>query len=262
MEWTIGTVSKWQDFLRENIGPILVAHFRGSRLAGNSLCIDPVSAFITVLLPVLREKVSGLLSTLSGEPQLFSNFILLLMKFDKSMRNEFNYDGGDAVNGWKGLTTEVLEVWIDKWLYIEKEFARARYEDIINSSDNGRIDFDSAGPGRTKQSYGALKIMNLLRSVTSLYEPLRSFPNKLRFLIDIQLAILDKYHNRLNDSLDAYQAITSAVGRTLHGVTKEQQAALEGTGGLESLCKVYGSAEHVILTLHGWGNSLVCDTTA
>jgi hypothetical protein len=76
------------------------------------------------------------------------------------------------------------------------------------------------------------------------------------------LAILDKYHNRLRDSLDAYQSITSTVGRTLHGVTKEQKAALEGTGGLESLCKVYGSAEHIILTLHGWSNNLVRGVTA
>jgi RAD50-interacting protein 1 len=257
LEWTIGTILKWQDFLRENVGPILAAHFKGSKLAGNSLLIDPVSAFITALLPVLREKIESLLITLSQEPQFFSNFILLLIKFDRSIRNEFNYDGGDPINGWKGLTTEFLDAWFDKWLDIEKEFALARYKDIITSSDNGQIDFDSAGPGRTKPTCGALKVADLLGNVTTLYEPLRKFSNKLRFLIDIQLAILDKYHNRLRDSLDAYQAITSTVGRTLHGVTKEQQAALEGTGGLESLCKVYGSAEHIISALHGWSDNIV-----
>jgi RAD50-interacting protein 1 len=262
LEWTIGTILKWQDFLRENIGPILAAHFKGSKLAGNSLFIDPVSAFITALLPVLREKIDSLLVTLSQEPQFFSNFILLLMKFDESIRKEFNYDGGDPINGWKGLTTEFLDTWFDKWLDIEKEFALARYEDIITSSDNGQIDFDSAGPGRTKPTYGALKVADLLGNVTTLYESLRKFSNKLRFLIDIQLAILDKYHDRLRDSLDAYQAITSTVGRTLHGVTKEQQAALEGTGGLESLCKVYGSAEHIISALHGWSDNIVSDIIA
>lgn len=183
--------------------------------------------------------------------------MLLLMKFDESIRKQFKYDGGDLKNGWKGLTWTVLDTWFDRWLDVEREFALGRYEDIISAPDSGRIDYDSTSNGRTKPTYGASKVTDLLENITGLYRPLRRFSWKLRFLIDIQLAILDRYHNRLRDSLDAYQAITSTVGRTLHGVTKEQQAALEGTGGLESLCKVYGSADHVISTLYDWSNDLV-----
>jgi hypothetical protein len=43
----------------------------------------------------------------------------------------------------------------------------------------------------------------------------------------------------------------------LHGVSKEQQAALEGVGGLESLCKVFGSAEYLITMLKDWSNDVV-----
>ncbi len=241
----------------ENVGPILASHFRGTRLASNSLYTDPVSAFITALLPVLQEKVDSLLNVVSQEPQFLSNFILLLIKFDESVRKQFKYDGGDPKDGWKGMTWKTLETWFDRWLDVEKEFALGRYEDIITTPDSGWIDYDSTSIGRTKPTYGASKVTDLLGNVTKLYQPLRRFSWKLRFLIDIQLAILDRYHNRLRDSLDAYLAITSTVGRTLHGVTRERQAALEGTGGLESLCKVYGSADHIISTLHDWSNDLV-----
>jgi hypothetical protein len=256
-QWTLDTISKWEDFLYENVGPVLSAHFRGTELAGNSLCINPVAAFITSLLPAVREKCDDFLLVAAQDPQQLSEFMSLVMTYDDDIRRRFQYDGGDPTNGWKGLTGHLLDTWFDKWLKVEKDFALARYEDIITASDNGRIDYDSAGVGKTKPTYAATKVTDLLANVTKLYRRLRKFSNKLRFLIDVQLAILDQFHLRLRDSLAAYQNITSTVGRTLHGVTKEEQAALEGTGALESLCKVYGSAEYVIATLETWGNETV-----
>jgi hypothetical protein len=226
-------------------------------LVTSGIYVDPVGAFITALLPVLREKISTLLTTISREPSVMSSFLVSLMKFDDQLRQSFFYDGGDAKNGWKGLTWEFLETWFPRWLEIEKEFALQRYSDIIKSKDNGKIDYDSAGPKRTKPTYGALKVMDLVGNVTKQYQGLRKFAHKIRFLIDIQLAILDEYHNLLKGSLDTYMAITSTVGRTLHGVTKEQLAQLEGTGALESLCKVFGSSDHVIGKLHDWSNTIV-----
>lgn len=197
------------------------------------------------------------LDKISREPQSLSNFMILLMKFDDSIRNNFKYDGGDAKAGWKGLTWTVLQTWFPRWEGVEKDFALARYEEIIATKDSGLIDYDSTGIGGTKFSYGAAKVMDLLGNVTHVYRPLRSLSWKIRFLIDIQVEILDRYHNRLKDSLDAYQAMTSAVGRTLHGISREEQAALEGVGGLESLCKVYCSANHVIDALADWSDQMV-----
>ena len=78
-EWFLGTITKWEGFLRENIGPILAAHFRSNLLAGNTLYVDPVAAFITALLPVLKEKVDSLVVEISREPQYLSRFIVQLM---------------------------------------------------------------------------------------------------------------------------------------------------------------------------------------
>ncbi|KAH8661474.1 RINT-1 family protein [Tricladium varicosporioides] len=253
-EWFLGTVAKWEAFLRETIGPVLAAHFRNSVLAGNTLYVDPVAAFITSLIPVLKEKVDALVSELSKEPQHLSRFINQLMTFDESVRTRFNYDGGNPVYGWKGLTWDVLDVWFERWSQVEKDFALERYREIIRSSDAGQIDYDSNGPGKTKTTYGAAKVTDLIQTVTGQYNKLRRFSHKVRFLISIQAEILDQYIGRLNDSLEAYMATTTTVGRTLHGVTKEEQARLEGIGGLESLCRVFGSADHVISMLKEWTN--------
>jgi hypothetical protein len=216
--------------------------------------VDPVAALITALLPVLKEKIDKLVAEISREPQYLSRFMVQLMNFDEAIRTKFSYDGGNPEYGWKGLTWEVLDSWFERWLEVEKEFALQRYQEIMNASDSGLIDYDSSGPGKTKPTYGATKVTDLVLTVTFQYNKLRRFSHKFRFLVSIQAEILDQYLGRLKDSLDVYQTITSAVGRTLHGVTREQQAALEGVGGLESLCKVFGSAEHLVSTLNEWSN--------
>lgn len=256
-EWFLGTVAKWEEFLRGNVTIVLAAHFRGSQLAGNSLYVDSVAAFITALLPVLREKVDSTVAEISKEPQYLSKFISELMVFDEAVRSRFGYDGGDAECGWKGLSWDVLDTWFDRWSQVEKDFALERYREIINSEDSGQLDYDSASPGKTKTTYGATKVVDLLQSVTKQYNKLRRFSHKLRFLISIQAEILDHYIGRLNDSLERYMSITTAVGRTLHGVSKEELAKLDGIGGLESLCRVYGSGEHIISTLKEWINDEV-----
>ena len=49
-----------------------------------------------------------------------------------------------------------------------------------------------------------------------------SFSQKLTFLIDIQIAIFDKLHERLQSNLEAYLSMTTSLGRAMGGVTKEE----------------------------------------
>jgi hypothetical protein len=224
--------------------------------------MDPVCALITSMLPVLREKVESAVVEALRDPVFLSSLITQLMTFDETIRSSFNYDGGEPEKGWGGLAGEVLDRHFDKWLRAEKDFALERFRGIMESPDARNIDYEFAGPGKTKPTHGAVRVADLLRSVTSQYERLRRFSHKLRFLIDIQLAILDEYHDRLRGSLEAYQSLTSTVGRTLHGVTKEQLAALEGVGALETLCKVIGSSDHIVSTLKDWSNEEVSHGSA
>ncbi|TLD29102.1 hypothetical protein PspLS_03343 [Pyricularia sp. CBS 133598] len=252
--WVIRLVSTWEDFFRENFGHSLASRFIETSVSSKMIYLDPVCALITCLLPVLREKIMAAAEEAILDPSFLSSFMTQLMGFDDELRTRFGYDGGDSDSDWDGLTAEVLNLHFTKWLQAEKDFALERFEGIMDSADARKIDYDYGGPGKTKPTFGAVRVSDLLRSVTSQYERVRRFSHKLRFLIDIQVAILDDFHDRLRGSLEFYYSLTSTVGRTLHGATAEQLASLEGTGALETLCKVYGSADHIANALEDWSN--------
>lgn len=252
--WFVALVEKWEFFLRDNFGSILASKFTNTEAAAKMVYMDPACAFVAAMLPVLGEKVAAVVDEAVHDPAFLSRTMTQLMAFDETLRSSFSYDGGDVEKGWAGLTADVLDRHFDRWLQAEKDFALDRYRTIIGSADARNIDYEFAGACKTKPTYGAVRIVDLLRSVTAQYEKVKRFSHQLRFLIDIQLCILDEYHDLLKGSLEAYQSITSTVGRTLHGVTKEQLAALEGTGVFETLCKVYGSADHIVKTLMDWSN--------
>jgi hypothetical protein len=142
-EYFVGTISTWDAFLRENIAPILASHFRGNVLAGNTLYIDPVSAFITALLPVMKEKVDQVITGIAGDPKLLSKFIKQLLNFDETIRDNFNYTAGNVELGWKGLTWEVLDTWFDQWYEVEKEFSlQSKYSiAVITQTPSARTFF-------------------------------------------------------------------------------------------------------------------------
>ncbi|KAK4250015.1 RINT1-like protein [Corynascus novoguineensis] len=251
--WFLALIEKWEDFFRDNFGPILASKFGETDVARKMVYMDPVCAFITSMLPVMREKIALTIAETSGDTVFLSSLLSQLMTFDERLRSGFAYDGGDIEEGWAGLTSKVLSQHFRTWLDAEKKFALERYQAIMTAPDARSIDYDFAATGKTKPTFAAVRITDLLRSVTAQYERVRRFSHKLRFLIDIQLTILDEYHDQLRGTLEAYLSITSTVGRAF-GVTKEQLAALEGTGALETLCKVYGSADHIVNTLREWSN--------
>lgn len=71
---------------------------------------------------MLRRKIFALLPQISNQPQLLSHLIHELMSFDVSLREEWSYDGGNSIEGWKGLTWEVLvkKDWFGRWLEVER----------------------------------------------------------------------------------------------------------------------------------------------
>ncbi|KAL2163477.1 hypothetical protein VTH06DRAFT_5535 [Thermothelomyces fergusii] len=251
--WFLALVEKWEGFLRDNFGPILASRFGDTAAGRKTAYVDPACALITSMLPVMREKIALTIAETAGDGAFLSSLLSQLMTFDERLRSGFAYDGGDGEEGWPGLTSEVLGQHFRTWLEAEKTFALERYRAIMSAPDARDIDYDFAAAGKTKPTFAAVRVTDLLRSVTTQYERVRRFSHKLRFLIDIQLTILDEYHDQLRGTLEAYLSITSTVGRAF-GVTKEQLAALEGTGALETLCKVYGSADHIVNTLRDWSN--------
>jgi RAD50-interacting protein 1 len=71
------------------------------------------------------------------------------------------------------------------------------------------------------------------------------------------VSIFDRFHEWLHSSLEAYQTMTSSLGRTVQGISKEEQAKLQGVDGLERLCRVYGSADFLERAMRNWGDDVV-----
>ncbi|GAQ04354.1 hypothetical protein ALT_1675 [Aspergillus lentulus] len=214
-------------------------------------------AFITALLPMLRQKLSTVLPSISGHSQLLSHLVHELMNFDNEIRETWNYlPDPYSKDNWKGMTWEVLtkEGWFDRWLQVEKDFALARYKEIIDATDSGEIDYEGVELSATKPTKAAIRVNDLLETITELYRPLSSFGQKLRFLIDIQITIFDQFHERLRSALEAYLAMTSTIGRTVQGA--DGQASVEGVAGLERLCRVFGSSEYLEKKMEDWSNDV------
>ena len=88
------------------------------------------------------------------------------------------------------------------------------------------------------------------------YRNLSSFSHKLRFLIDIQITIFDQFHETLHSHLEAFIAMTSSIARAVQGISKEEQAKVQGLNGLERLCRVYGSADYLEKKMRDWSDDV------
>ncbi|KAJ5439786.1 uncharacterized protein N7458_010784 [Penicillium daleae] len=250
-------ITQFGGFFTSYLQPILdeKAQTAGPELEWNFY--NALHAFITALLPMLRHKIENFMPQIANHPQLLSHFVHELMNFDNDLRETWNYlPDPYAEDNWKGITWEVLtkQGWYDRWLQVEKDFALARYRDIIDTPDSGEIDYDGVELTATKPTKAAIRVNDLLETITERYQPLSSFSQKLRFLIDIQITIFDQFHERLREALDAYRTMTSALGRTVQGA--DGQASVEGVAGLERLCRVFGSAEYLEKKMEDWSNDV------
>ncbi|KAI4260005.1 MAG: hypothetical protein LQ352_000501 [Teloschistes flavicans] len=254
----MGLLDTYDDFFAIHLQPILVDQFRKSNLAMTSIFIDSTSALITALLPMLRRKVFDVMPHIAKQSQLLSHTIHELMNLDISLREEWGYDGGRGVEGWGGLTWEVLvkKNWFGRWFEVEKNFALSRYHSITEPATSFEIDYDSVEPAATKPTNAAIRVNDLLETITDRYRPLPSFSQKMKFLILIQLEIFDSFHSVLANSLESYLSLTSPIARTVHGTKTQSVADVEGLSGIERLVRVYGSAEYLEKKMRDWSDDV------
>lgn len=135
----------------------------------------------------------------------------------------------------------------------------SRYRNIIEPPESFEIDYESVEPSATKPTNAAIRVNDLLETITDRYRPLPSFSQKLRFLIDIQIAIFDLFHVRLASFLDEYLMDTSSIMHTIQGVSSsgaKQKLPTEGLLGLERLVRVYGSAEYLEKKMRDWSDDV------
>ncbi|KIW84969.1 hypothetical protein Z517_00357 [Fonsecaea pedrosoi CBS 271.37] len=241
-------------FMSDMLGPILDDRAHQSE-ALETLYPDAVSAFITALLPMVEAKCLSFLPQISQQPQLISHFMHELMVFDSAIRDTWSYIPIPRMLAeWKGITWRVLTThgYFALWLKVEKDFALSRYKSIRDAPDSNEIDFD-ADATQTKPTKGAIRVNDLLETITDRYRGLSSFSQKMKFLLEIQLSIFDDYHNNLHGGLQAYLVSSHTAGRLLQG---QSEAEAFGLKGLESLAKIFGSAEFLERKMSDWNDDV------
>lgn len=247
-------------FLVENLQPVVLAHLKDSTLATEPVLADVAIAFINALLPMLKEKVASLLKQIQGQPNHLSHLIHELLAFDTRLRTEWHFESikRGAEDEWEGIGGHLLgmDTNFQQWLEAEQGFALGRYQSIVEDASALMLDHDSAAANMTTPTAAAIRIIDLLATITSTYRPLTAFHQKLQFLIDIQIDLLDRFHDRLRSALQSFESRTSAVGRTVQGMSAAETGETSGTAGLDRLCRVYGSADYIERALRDWNDDL------
>ncbi|SMR60248.1 unnamed protein product [Zymoseptoria tritici ST99CH_1A5] len=255
---TLDLISTYSDFIQNSVQPILLRHFRKSELAFTPAYIDATTAFITALVPMLKSKITSFASQVANQPPLLSHLVQEVIQFDTTLQESYDYTPSSPSIPWRGLSFYLLDAngYFQPWLSAEKDFALSRYHAIVESAEAGELDFDAVSADATKPTRAAIRVNDLLETITERYRNLSSFSQKVRFLIDIQIEIFDRYHRRLQSGLEAYLGMTSTVGRTMHGLTKEQLAELQGVRGLDRICRVFGSADYLERAMRDWSDDV------
>lgn len=251
-------IEGYSEFIQNSIQPLLLKHFRGSDLSLTPAYIDAICAFITALLPMVQRKVISFASQVTSQPNLLSHLVRQVLDFDKLIEENYAYTPESPSTPWRGLAFFLLDTsgYFQRWLDVERDFALARYGSIIEAPEGGELDWDSVASDATKPTKAAIRVNDLLETVTDRYRPLSSFSEKMRFLIDIQIAIFDQFHARLHSSLEAYITMTSSLVRTMHGISREDQSELQGVKGLDRLCRVFGSADYLERAMRDWSDDV------
>ena len=245
-------------FVNDNLQKLLLKHYGKTDLAVVPAYIEATTAWISALMPLLRKKLQSVLPQVATQPKLLSNLVHEVMAFDAKLQEEWNYTPLSTATPFRGLSHHVLSDlgYFAAWYAIEQDFALARYEAIISDRSTGNLDYESVDAHTTKPSKGAIRVNDLLETITDRYRPLTAFHQKMKFLIDIQIAIFDRFHSRLSDGLEAYLTRSSAVARTVHGVSQGDASELSGTKGLDRLCRVFGSAEYLEKAMQDWSEDV------
>lgn len=156
--------------------------------------------------------------------------------------------------------------------------AQSQFREIISAPDawlftdsEHEDDDDISSPLTLPSTNSARRLKALVEQITDRYSPLPDFATRTRFLIDVQLPILESYLSRIGASLDAFETLSFAFVRAVPGalqtvaiggagsdmsVKVDTERLTSGVEGLQRLGKALISARFMEGTLRQWGEEL------
>lgn len=235
--------------------------------------------FTLLLFPLLSRKLRRAVPSILSHPSLLAHTIYQALSFDAALAEEgftiTDTSARDAFESskWPGVADVILgkKEWFEAWIDGEKKFAEDQYHEIISTPDAWQIAEDEvekqASEIRTTNS--ARRISALVEQVTDRYSPLPDFTQRTRFLISVQLPILELYHGRILSSLDAFETLSSALVRAVPGalgvnlggkedssVNVDTRSLTSGVSGVQRLCKALLSAHYMEISMDAWGEEV------
>ncbi|KZT06301.1 uncharacterized protein LAESUDRAFT_653786 [Laetiporus sulphureus 93-53] len=243
--------------------------------------------FTLLLLPLLERKLHRTMPTLLAHPSLLAHTIYEALAFDSALREE-NFDINDTTAGepskdgkksegskWQGISDVILgrKEWFEAWMEGERKFTMDQYIEIISASDAWLIADDEGDTEDAivtdrdlRPTNSARRVKALVEQVTDRYSPLPQFLHRTRFLIVVQLPILESYHSRISSSLDAYETLSSSLIRAVPGAlgsvsdasgrVGDPKSLTSGVEGVQRLCKALVSAKYISAACEAWGEDL------
>ncbi|TFL06361.1 RINT-1 family protein [Pterulicium gracile] len=246
--------------------------------------VDAWQEFVVLLLTLPSRKLERTIPLILSHPPLLAHTIYQSLSFDAALLEEgFKYEtttgaSQRGITTWPGLSDVILgkKEWFQVWLEAEQRFMEEQYHDIVTASDAWTIAQDEKHDDENrpaqielKPTNSARRIKALVEQVTDRYSPLPNFSQKTRFLVAVQLPILEQYHGRIASSLTAFEGFSSALIRAVPGTisvslggqadasVKVDTARLtSGPEGLSRLCKAYLSTKYVQHAMDSWGEEV------
>lgn len=117
------TIGRHMNVVQEYLQPLLNQQFKGTVLALNFAYIDAATAFISSVLPMVRNKLLSILPVVSEQPTALSKLMHQLQDFDAQLKEQWEYTGGSSTENWPGLTGELLatDSLFAHWLSTERD---------------------------------------------------------------------------------------------------------------------------------------------
>ncbi|ODV96880.1 hypothetical protein PACTADRAFT_48677 [Pachysolen tannophilus NRRL Y-2460] len=212
--------------------------------------------YLLALLEPVKSRIIKILNVVSNiEDKEQSSFLLthLIDQLQKS-DEEILRNHKIAID----LTNDLIlsnDMYFNKWLNIEKTFNFKRFNEIIYQEDSFEIDFESVESSLTKPTKSSIYIKNLFENLTLKYKSIANYKFKLKFLSEIQLNLLSKYYDKLDDSLSAFQSIFKKI--SLLKSNHEEEYKITGLNGIDKLLRIYCSLRYIIEAMENWDEDLV-----
>ncbi|CAE6408530.1 unnamed protein product, partial [Rhizoctonia solani] len=239
--------------------------------------VNAQNEFTRLLFPILARKIRKSVPQLLAQPSLLAHTIYQALLFDAAVREsgftlantwEQRETKQHKAKEWPGVADIILshKSWFDQWMDAERHFTEHQYNEIIISPDafafsnDGNEDYQQTD---VRPTNSARRIKALLEQVTERYQPLPHYNQRARFLITVQVPILETYYGRISSSLDAFETLSSSFVRAVPGALAGQVGAgvdarklTSGHEGLQRLLKAYASASAIKGAMQEWGDSI------